>query len=217
MTPGLYDGFGGFRSASDDLRAEAVRSWLVVLDTNVLLNLYNFQGQALAEFTDVFRAIGDRLFVPHQALDEFWRNRLRVLKENQGKHLEREQIEKSFDDVEAGFRRWHQRVVDRLSPPGANAMRELAEAREALLTFMDDHRAEAETTRPDTPTYDDLVLQRLEPILDGKVGAAPTNAERSTLVARESDGSPTRCLPATWSPKRIPTGLSATSWCGIKR
>ena len=178
----------------------------MVLDTNVLLNLYNFQGQALAEFTDVFRAIGDRLFVPHQALDEFWRNRLRVLKENQGKHLEREQIEKSFDDVEAGFRRWHQRVVDRLSPPEANAMRELAEAREALLIFMDDHRAEAETTRPDTPTYDDLVLQRLEPILDGKVGAAPTNAERSTLVAegkrRIADKVPPGYMDAEKNPDR---------------
>ena len=41
----------------------------------------------------MFDALGDRLFIPHQVMDEFWRNRRTVIVENQGKHRERARIE----------------------------------------------------------------------------------------------------------------------------
>lgn len=181
MSLGLYDGFEGYRSVDEDTRAEAMRSWLIVLDTNVLLNLYNFQGKTLEEFIDVFAALGDRLFVPHQVLDEFWRNRLQVLKDNQGKHRERDQVEQGLTDVESAFRKWHQRVVDRLSSPDAEALRELQEAKQALLAHMDAHQVEG-MTGPDTPTQADHVLTRLDPILAGRVGPAPSPPDRNKLA-----------------------------------
>src|SRR6188472_3711383 len=99
MSPGLYDGFEGFRNPEPTDRETAVKEWLVVLDTNVLLSLYNFQGSTLDAFIDVFAAIGDRLFVPHQVMDEFWRNRRTVLKQNQGRHREREEIKDNFSAI----------------------------------------------------------------------------------------------------------------------
>ncbi len=184
MSPGLYDGFDGYRSATEELRAEAVKSWLVVLDTNVLISLYNYQGKALAEFTDIFTAVGDRLFVPHQVLDEFWRNRRRALSENQGSHRERETVEKSLADAETAFRKWHQRVVDRSATPQPDAVRELTEARKTLLSFMDARNAEAHATTPDSPTHDDHVLSRLEPLLEGRVGPPPTTGELEALIKK---------------------------------
>ena len=206
MSPGLYDGFEGHRSATEELRAEAVKSWLVVLDTNVLISLYNYQGQALAEFTDIFKAVGDRLFVPHQVLDEFWRNRRRALSENQGSHRERETVEKSLADAETAFRKWHQRVVDRSATPHPAAVRELAEARKTLLSFMDARNAEAHATTPDSPTHDDHVLSRLEPLLEGRVGPPPTTGEREALIkkgqARITARTPPGYMDADKSPER---------------
>lgn len=180
---GLFSGFEGYRSATEDELIEAVTHWLVVLDTNVLLNLYNFQGSSLQDFTEVFEALGDRLFVPHQALDEFWRNRRTVLSENQGRHREQESIQKAFDDAESAFRKWHQRVVDRTKPPPANALRELQEARAAILEYMTQKNAEAAPILPDTPTHEDRILQKLEPLLAGRVGPPPDPSDLHRLQA----------------------------------
>ncbi len=206
MSPGLYDGFEGYRSATEGLRAEAVKTWLVVLDTNVLISLYNYQGQALAEFTDIFKAVGDRLFVPHQVLDEFWRNRRRALSENQGSHRERETVEKSLADAETAFRKWHQRVVDRSATPHPDAIRELTQASKTLLSFMDARNAETQATTPDSPTQDDHVLSRLEPLLEGRVGPPPTTSEREALIkqgkARITARIPPGYMDADKSPER---------------
>lgn len=173
---GLYVGFEGYRSATESDLADAIKASLVVLDTNVLLNLYNYQGTALDDFTRVFDALGDRLFIPHQVMDEFWRNRRTVLSENQGRHREQAEIEKAFDSVESAFRKWYQRVVDRNGSPPADAVRELEEARSAITDYMGQRNVAANIALPDTPTHEDRILQRLEPIVRGRVGPAP-NAE----------------------------------------
>lgn len=181
--PGLYDGFEGFRSASSAEQREAVGSWLVVLDTNVLLNLYGYQGSALDDFIQVFRALGDRLFVPHQVMDEFWRNRRLVLQGNQGKHKEREDAEKGFDDVERALRRWHQRVVERAGRPDPEVVDKVKAARSAVLDLMDHTNAQAQITLPDTPTHEDRVLVRLEDLLRDRVGGPPADADMDALRA----------------------------------
>lgn len=169
---GLFAGFEGYKSATEQDLSRAVTESLVVLDTNVLLNLYNFQGTALDDFTRVFDALGDRLFIPHQVMDEFWRNRRTVLEQNQGRHREQADIEKAFDSVESAFAKWYQRVVDRIGSPPKDALRELQEARAAILDFMSEKNSAAAVALPDTPTHEDRILQRLEPILAGRVGAA---------------------------------------------
>jgi hypothetical protein len=177
---GLFDGFEGYRTVTDQDRAEAIKNSLVVLDTNVLLGLYNFQGMMLEDYTRVLDAIGDRLFIPHQVMDEFWRNRRTVLSENQGRHREHATIEKAFNDIESSFAKWHHRVVDRNAPP-RDALRELSEARRAILDYMAEKNAISGASTPDTPTQSDHVLTHLERLLQDRVGAPPDAAELETL------------------------------------
>lgn len=179
---GLYAGFEGYRSAHPEQVREAVQKWLVVLDTNVLLGLYAYQGTSLDDFMKVFEALEDRLFVPHQVLDEFWRNRRTVLKENRGRHRERETVEKAFAEAETALLRWHQRVVDRGNPPPPGVLGELQSARRAALGFMDAKNLEAKIIEPDTATYDDHVLRRLDTLLSGRVGPQPSPADRARLL-----------------------------------
>src|SRR3954452_21527745 len=143
---GLYTGFEGYRSATEADIIDAMQHWLVVLDTNVLLNLYNFQGASLEEFTDVFEALGDRLFVPHQVLDEFWRNRRVALSENQGRHREADTVAKAFAEIDRAFPKWHQRVVDRIAPPPTEVLTEIDEARAAVDDYMNKMNAKAGAT-----------------------------------------------------------------------
>lgn len=76
---GLFDGFEGYRTPSPAAIASALRDGLVVLDTNVLLNLYRYGEKSRSDLINVLVALGDRLWVPHQVATEFWRNRERAL------------------------------------------------------------------------------------------------------------------------------------------
>jgi hypothetical protein len=76
---GLYDGFEGYRVPSTEEAAHALLNGLVILDANTLLNLYRFNANTTNDFLRVLERLGDRLAVPHQALHEFWRNRLSAI------------------------------------------------------------------------------------------------------------------------------------------
>lgn len=54
---------------------------LVVLDANVLLDLYRLTPDARSQVLDAFTGIGPRLWVPHQAAVEFSRNRKHVVED----------------------------------------------------------------------------------------------------------------------------------------
>ncbi len=178
---GLYEGFEGFRNPTDDDLKDALRTALVVLDANVLLRLYDYQGRALDDFLQVLEALGDRLFVPHQSMDEFWRNRVTTLQQNQGKHGELRDIQRSFDTIEKSFAGWFKRVVDRSQAPPAEVLDPLAEARRRVLTFIEERHAASQIVRADTPTHEDHLLRRLEELLEGRVGSAPSAGETEEL------------------------------------
>ena len=72
---GLFDGFEGYRTPTLDDYRHLLTEGLVVPDTNVLLNLYRYNAQARGDLLAVLDRLGERLWVPHQVLAEFWRNR----------------------------------------------------------------------------------------------------------------------------------------------
>jgi hypothetical protein len=76
---GIYDDFPGYRQVPGRELADALRSALVVVDANVLLNIYRYNESTRDDLISVLMHVGDRLWVPHQVLREFWRNRLGVL------------------------------------------------------------------------------------------------------------------------------------------
>lgn len=57
----------------------------MVVDTSVLLNLYLYNDLTRQDLVSLFRQLGERLWVPNQAIREFWRNRIRVLTSRGGK------------------------------------------------------------------------------------------------------------------------------------
>lgn len=64
--------------------AEFERLWAkgaIVLDTNVLLNLYRYSEASRGEFAAVLETLSDRLWIPHQVALEFHKNRLQVIGE----------------------------------------------------------------------------------------------------------------------------------------
>src|SRR5262245_49579991 len=72
---GLYDQFDGYRTPTEHDYRRLLTAGMVVPDANVLLNLYRYNDQTRADVLAVLERLGDCLWVPHQVMVEFWRNR----------------------------------------------------------------------------------------------------------------------------------------------
>lgn len=68
-----------------DLDERAVKEALIVLDTNVLLNLYGGSHAHQDACFDALDKVRDRLWIPHQVGIEFYSNRVEETKEAQGR------------------------------------------------------------------------------------------------------------------------------------
>ena len=81
---GLFDGYEVYRTPTEARYRTVLTGGLVVLDTNVLLNLYRYNVQARTDFLTVLGALRPNLWVPEQVIREFWRNREAVLRNPRG-------------------------------------------------------------------------------------------------------------------------------------
>jgi predicted nucleic acid-binding protein len=89
----MRDMFPGFFQLSDDEIADVFKKGIFVLDTNVLLNFYRYSPQTSTDFLSLFHQLGDRLWVPNRVMEEFYRNRKRVI---QAQHKIYDEIKKIF-------------------------------------------------------------------------------------------------------------------------
>ncbi|TDD07134.1 hypothetical protein E1292_13915 [Nonomuraea deserti] len=168
---GLADGFEGYLSPSDEDYRSVLTSGLVVLDTNVMLNLYRYDPQTRADLLAVLERLARNLWVPHQAKDEFWRNRELTIINRRNSAKEAisalDRPERQSGEVIATWARSvglpEERHTDlrKLIEDTFNTLREAVKGptgRDPLADARDTNR--------------DPVLAALAPLLDGRVGDA---------------------------------------------
>jgi len=68
-------------------------------DANVLLNLYRVDRETTEDYFKIFRALGDRIFLPHEAANQFFLNRREVIRTEQN----------SFSEAKKRVRDWVKR------------------------------------------------------------------------------------------------------------
>jgi hypothetical protein len=177
---GLYTGFDHFRvHGSADIR-DGLQNGMVVLDTNVLLNLYRYNDKTVDDLLNVASAADNRLFVPHQVVREFWRNRQSVIaslgtasKDALGA------LAKNATSTKDAITRWAKSVA---IPD---------EIRDSMTLGVDDYYGGLRSRIGDepvristhTPTARDSLLSKLEALLEGAVGEAPSAEEWAAAIA----------------------------------
>jgi hypothetical protein len=92
--PGMRERFAHFYPPDEDATATAMKTGLVVPDTNVLLGLYKVQLTARHQLFGALRKLDNRLWIPYQVGIEFHRNRLGVIAEQEAYFGE---TQKKFD------------------------------------------------------------------------------------------------------------------------
>lgn len=172
------DGFLEYSTPSDIDYREVLRNGLVVVDTNVLLNLYRYHPTTRQDLLQILDALGPRLFIPHQVACEFWKNRestIRVSAEDtaQLKSLLSGECSQSIQSLET----W----ANRVALPGGSLDelgRSLRIAYDELAARVDEYSQEnLRLEALDTNT--DPVLERLATVLGGE-SASPCLPKSST-------------------------------------
>jgi hypothetical protein len=178
----------GFREWYPPTPEELQRLWtdaVIVLDSNVLLGLYQYPPSALEEFLSVLEAVRERLWLPHQAALEFHRNReLRI--PEQWQVLDR--ISREIENLSSS--------LDSLGLPEFHPTLEMDEfearrqdVREALEALADHVRAAREKT-PELTALEiltrDPLFDRITSIFEDRVGE-PFSAEDLRQCCREGE------------------------------
>ncbi|MFE9555428.1 PIN-like domain-containing protein [Streptomyces sp. NPDC006703] len=182
---GLLDGYEGYLSPSDEDYRAVLTSGLVVLDTNVLLNLYRYEEQTRSDLLLVLRRLARSLWVPHQAQDEFWRNREQALitRRNSAKEAITA-LERPARSAEEALANWA-RSVGLPFERHAELRKLLTEAFDSLREAINGPEREDSLGRA-RDTNEDPVLTSLVPLLDGQVGP-PLPPEDLANALQEAD------------------------------
>lgn len=190
---GLYDGFEAYRTPTDADYADLFADGMIVLDTNVLIDLYRYHKKTRDEFLLVLDNLKERVWLPHQVVKEFWSNRDNVLRDPREVDKTARELSKNSATAYRDIRTWAKRV--RLpADHSENLTDTLAKAFAEVITRVreigvDDGREFARDT-----TNDPLLLA-LEAIIDGRVGAAFDQDEQTRVIAEARRRSKTRIPP----------------------
>lgn len=177
---GLFDGFEGFRTPTLDDYQRVLTAGMIGPDANVLLNLYRYTSDARDDLLKVLDSLGERLWVPHQALVEFWRNRANVLRDPRDTDKTAAQMAGLRDDAVRAFQTWSNRVF-LPTERSTELIAALEVGFDAVIEGVDQF-ADASAVESARDTDKDTVLSALERILHGRVGDPLENEAHSKAI-----------------------------------
>ncbi len=179
---GIFDGFEGYRTSKISDFEKVLKSGLVVPDANVLLNLYRYTAEARDDLLSVLRNLGERLWIPHQVMAEFWRNRSNALSDHQaGTNAAIASLNEHRDDAVKTLRTW----ANRIALPGEDADGLTKVIKDAFLDVCTRiaNLANDESSESFLDTNEDSTIQILSQVLHGRVGQQLPSAEYASAVA----------------------------------
>ena len=107
---GLFDTFEAYKTPTEADYQRLLTDGIVIPDANVFLNLYRYNEQTRDDLLSVLRGLGDRLWIPHQVVAEFWRNREAVLQDPRDTAITIRELAGHREKAINTFRSWANRV-----------------------------------------------------------------------------------------------------------
>ncbi len=194
----------------DPTEKELQRLWneaTFSFDANVLLNLYRVDRETTEDYFKIFRAFGDRIFLPHEAANQFFHNRRGVIRTEQNSFSEAKQRVENWAERRRGFDNLKEQL--RSGDGGKNIGKiieeEIRDEIENVFDSDEGYEEAVETARDDlieriedleerfTPTgttranaEEDEILDKLMDIFEGRTGnALDQSMEKLKGEARE--------------------------------
>ncbi len=175
--------FSGYYPPTTDEYEKLWKEALIVLDTNVLLNLYRLPTAARDELFGVLELLKERIWIPHQVALEFQRRRLTVIaSERKATEEALTAASELVDDIKSKVEALQ---IDKrgLGIESQPLLAELEKANGQLLEAIKAaHSAQLDISASDP------VRERLDGLLEDHIGAGPSSqAELDALVVGGDD------------------------------
>lgn len=175
--------FSGYYPPSTEQYEQLWKEAIIVLDTNVLLNLYRLPTTARDELFGVLELLKERLWIPHQVALEFQRRRLTVIaSERKATEDALSSTSELVDDIKSKVEGLQ---IDKrgLGIESQPLLVELEKANNQLLEAIKaTHNAQLDISASDP------VRQRLDELLENRVGTGPSSqAELDELISEGED------------------------------
>ena len=180
---GIFDnGFEAYRTVTDDEYLSLFTAGLIVLDTNVLLDLYRYHPETRQELLAVLDQIRERLWIPNQVMAEFWTGREAVLEDASDIAGTVSALDKISEQYISRVREWVNRagLRDRAAENLIKISRSAFDATVLKIRSL----AGDKTLEIAKDTAKDSIVIRLESILQGRVGN-PLSAERKRAAINQ--------------------------------
>lgn len=179
----MKDQFPGYVRPAEQEIKRYWREGLFVPDANVLLDLYRVSDATRADLFAAFEALGDRLWVPHQAAFEYHRSRYKVILERRSAPA---RIEDLVDEAEGKLveaLESHERA--QLRDPDAAEFGDVAKEHFADLR---EDLAEREKARQESAGIDasldvDPIYDELSDLLEGRLGPSSSDERLAEIYA----------------------------------
>ncbi|WP_327073829.1 PIN domain-containing protein [Kitasatospora purpeofusca] len=169
--PGLFTDFDAYRTPVNADYASVLTKGLVAFDANVLLNLYRYTQNARSDLLRALEALDSSLFVPHQVLVEFWRNRETTLRESGSTGAKAvEEMNGHLTAATQTLRTWANRVA--LEETKFEGLKDQLAGTFEQVRQKIDGIGEGEWKDITHDTSTDPVVVKLEAIFSGRVGPA---------------------------------------------
>lgn len=172
--------FRGFYS--DESRIEEVlqsEDTRIILDTNVLLNLYNYHDQTREKFFETLKKLEDKLWLPYHVVLEYQRRRVAVLRREKKKfHL----LKGTADSCLEELGKVRDQALFKRIPEVATITEEYKEKLKPILEEYKDKIEELNKSQLAAPKNDPIRGEITE-LFDGRVGSAPSKEDLKELIA----------------------------------
>jgi hypothetical protein len=159
----MRDAFRHHHKLTDAERSALWTSCTFALDANVLLNIYRYANPTREDLFKVLESLGNRVWVPFQAANEFYRRRIEVIQEQEKKYSELQgTLEQSLNSLQGGSF-------------SKSAFLQLDKIEEVLRPAIDQAKQFVDAQRSAHPNLiqDDTYLERLAEIIGPNVGEEP--------------------------------------------
>jgi len=170
--------FRGYYRPSEREFSELWQSATIVLDANVLLNMYRYTNETRDRLISILREFGDRLWLPHQAAYEFHKNRLKVICDQQDAYAKVDEILKTHKKEILGqlgeFKRHPFIRIDGL-------VKSCDRGIDAAIKVIEEQKLK----HPSLPDQD-KILASITELFDGKVGV-PYEADILNNIYKEGE------------------------------
>ncbi|MGY4816167.1 PIN-like domain-containing protein [Pseudomonas chlororaphis subsp. piscium] len=159
---------GYFSGAAADIE-KIWNECIFVLDANVLLNLYRYSDFTCSKLFEVFNALADRLWVPHQVVYEYLTNRLVVIGEQSKIY---EESVKKVESLRRSLESHNQHPF-----VSGQTLAESLNVFENLISELAKNKLACEKR-----INSDEIKDQLELLLEGKVGAGFTREQLDKII-----------------------------------